>query len=129
MLRVSVSIDELCDAYEMNCEEMPHYLDVTTGEILMRMEPVMTGYKDDDLEEELEDEERYLELPTIASGDAYELMVEFVETVTSTELQDRLIAALNGRKPFRIFKDFCSTSQRTVRTGSSLSVRHTRMRY
>ncbi|QSO45595.1 UPF0158 family protein [Alicyclobacillus mengziensis] len=69
------------------------------------MDPLVTGYRDEDLEEELEDEERYLELPTIASRDAYGLMVEFVETVTSTELQDRLNAALNGRKPFRTFKD------------------------
>ena len=105
MLKVSVSLDELCDAYEMNSDETTHYLDVTTGEILMRMDPVLTGYKDDDLEEELEDEERYLELPTIASRDAYGLMVEFVETVTSTELQDRLNTALHGRKPFRTFKD------------------------
>lgn len=105
MLKVSVSLDELCDAYEMNSEEISHYLDVNTGEILMRMDPLLTGYKDKDLEEELEDDERYLELPTIASRDAYGLMVEFVETVTSTELQDRLNTALNGRKPFRTFKD------------------------
>jgi len=105
MLKVSVSLDELCDAYEMNSNEVSHYLDVTTGEILMRMDPLLTGYKDEDLEEELEDEERYLELPTIASRDAYGLMVDFVETVTSPELQDRLNAALNGRKPFRTFKD------------------------
>ncbi|KPV42924.1 hypothetical protein AN477_15080 [Alicyclobacillus ferrooxydans] len=105
MLKVSVSLDELCDAYEMNSDEISHYLDVNTGEILMRMDPLLTGYKDGDLEEELEDEERYLELPTIASRDAYGLMVDFVEIVTSTELQDRLNTALNGRKPFRTFKD------------------------
>jgi hypothetical protein len=32
------------------------------------------------LEEELEDEERYLELPKIESHDVYELMVEFMES-------------------------------------------------
>lgn len=105
MLQVSVNLDELCDAYEMNSEEITHYLDVKTGKILMRMDPLLSGYTDEDLEEELEDEERYLELPTVASRDAYELMVEFVETVTSAELQDRLNAALTGRKPFRTFKD------------------------
>ena len=105
MLKVSVNLDELCDANEMNSDEISHYLDVNTGEILMRMDPLLTGYKDEDLEEELEDEERYLELPTIASRDAYGLMVDFVETVKSTELQDRLNTALNGRKPFRTFKD------------------------
>ena len=105
MLKVTVSLDDLCDAYEMNSEEISHYLDVNTGEILIRMDPLLTGYKDEDLEEELEDEERYLELPTMESRDAYGLMVELVETVTSTELRDRLNAALNGRKPFRTFKD------------------------
>nr|WP_245631873.1 UPF0158 family protein [Alicyclobacillus ferrooxydans] len=89
----------------MNSDEISHYLDANTGEILMRIDPLLTGCKDEDLKEELEDEERYLELPTIAPRDAYGLMVEFVETVTSTELQARLNTALNGRKPFRTFKD------------------------
>lgn len=32
MLRVSVSLDELCDAYEMNSEEISHYLDLNIGQ-------------------------------------------------------------------------------------------------
>lgn len=105
MLKIRVSLDELCDAYEMNTEEISHYLDVNTGKLLMRMDPLLTGYKDEELEEELEDEERYLELPTIESHDAYELMVEFMETVTTKKLRERLDTALTGRKPFHAFKD------------------------
>ena len=44
----------------------------------MRMDPVLTGFKDDDLEEKLKDEENYLKFPTITSRDAYGLMVEFM---------------------------------------------------
>ena len=61
MLKVTVSLDELCDAYEMNREEISHYLDVNTGKILMRMDPLLTGYKDEELEEELEDEDRCMD--------------------------------------------------------------------
>jgi len=105
MLRVRVTLDELCDAIAINSEEISHYLDLNAGTLVMRMDPLLTGYRDEGLEEELEDEERYLELPTIDSRVAYKLMVEFMETVTSTELRDRLETALNGRKPFRVFKD------------------------
>lgn len=45
--------------------QISHYLDVKTGKLLMRMDSLLNGFKDEDLEEELEDEERYLELPTI----------------------------------------------------------------
>ena len=89
----------------LNNEEISHYLDVNTGQVLMRMDPLLTGYEDEELEEELENEQRYLELPKIESLDAYNLKVEFMETVTSTELRDRLDTAVNGRKPFRAFKD------------------------
>lgn len=105
MLRVRVTMDELCDAMAINSEKISHYLDLNTGTLVMRMDPLLSGYSDEELEEELEDEERYLELPAIESHDAYKLMVEFMETVSSTELQDRLTRALNGRKPFRVFKD------------------------
>jgi hypothetical protein len=105
MLKVTVSLDALCDAFEMNSKEISHYLDINAGKLLMRMDPLLTGYKDEELEEELEDEDRYIELPTIESNDAYELMIEFMKTVTSTELRGRLNTALTGRKPFRAFKD------------------------
>jgi hypothetical protein len=64
MPEIQVSLNELCDVYATNDDEIYHYLDVETGDILMRMAPLLTGYRDDGLEEALDEglDERYLEL-------------------------------------------------------------------
>jgi Uncharacterised protein family (UPF0158) len=107
MSKIKVNLDELCDAYAMNNEELDHYLDVETGEVILWMDPLATGVRNQELEDELDEGygERYLRLPKIESRDAYELMVGFTETVTSSSLRNRLELALSGRKPFRAFKD------------------------
>lgn len=105
MPKVKASLDELCDAYAMNNEEIDHYLDLETGELIVWMDPALTGERDDEFEDELEDGERYLQLPKIESTEAYRLMTQFVEVVTSSTLRNRLEKALSGHKPFRIFKD------------------------
>lgn len=107
MSKIKVNLDELCDAYAINNEELEHYLDVETGEVILWMDPLATGVRNEELEDELDEGfgERYLRLPKIESRDAYELMVWFTETVTSSSLRNRLEAALSGRRPFRAFKD------------------------
>ncbi|WAH37293.1 UPF0158 family protein [Alicyclobacillus dauci] len=107
MLRVKADLRELCDAFSINNEEIEHYLDVETGEIIMWMDPIVMGVLDEELEDELEEGfgERYFRIPKIESREAYQLMVEFTDTVTSSSLRDLLRAALNRHKPFREFKD------------------------
>ena len=57
-----------------------------------------------------EDEDRYLRIPEGSSGDAYDDMVGFSQTVKENHLRELLMAALNRKKPFRQFKDI-STSK------------------
>jgi len=110
MSKIRINLDELCDAYAINNEELEHYLDVETGEVILWMDPILTGIRNKELDDELEEGfgERYLRLPKIESRDAYELMVGYTETVTSSDLRNRLEAALSGRKSFRAFKDVLS---------------------
>ena len=124
MSKIKVNLDELCDAYAINNEELEHYLDVETGEVILWMDPLsLTGVRNEELEDELDEGfgERYLRLPKIESRDAYELMVWFTETVTSSSLRNRLEAALSGRRPFLCFQRRAVRFPR--RTGAMVQVR------
>ncbi len=48
---------------------------------------------------------RYVEIPKRESGEAYEDMAEFAETVTNPHLRELLAVALRGKGAFRRFKD------------------------
>jgi hypothetical protein len=49
--------------------------------------------------------ERYVHIPVIETGEAYETMVDFVETVRDGHLRELLEVALRGQGAFRRFKD------------------------
>jgi hypothetical protein len=49
--------------------------------------------------------DRYIAVPRAESRDGYGDMEEFIETVRSDSLQDRLWCAISGRGAFRRFKD------------------------
>ncbi len=48
---------------------------------------------------------RFLVVPQVNSRDGYRDMASFTGTVTHPHLRERLAIALNGRSPFRRFKD------------------------
>ena len=48
---------------------------------------------------------RFIELPTTDSSEGYEYMQDFIRTVRSTRLQERLWDVIRGRGAFRRFKD------------------------
>jgi hypothetical protein len=48
---------------------------------------------------------RFLAIPLAASSETYQDMVAFTDTVTHPHLRKQLEMALNGRRPFRRFKD------------------------
>lgn len=50
-------------------------------------------------------EERYQRVPEVWSDEAYEIMVNFIRTVRNNRIADALWNAIEGRKPFRRFKD------------------------
>lgn len=59
----------------------------------------------EDEEEELEsNEEDYITIETMSSGEGFEIMEDFVEEVTDAQLKKALIEALNRKRPFANFK-------------------------
>lgn len=55
----------------------------------------------DKLDENLLD---YNEIYAMEPGDSFRVMADFAEQLTDTKLQDKLVMALNRKKPFREFK-------------------------
>lgn len=102
--------------------QMDCYLDIKTGKIIYVHEefnPDLYHSLRDDSEELPEDPEhiimldklergmgsRYLEIPGIESYIAYNFMVEFIDGLDNTRVQERLAKAIQGKGAFRRFKD------------------------
>lgn len=103
------------------CYERTGYVDTHTGEVHViyrdafrcaegELEPgQLEDWTSDGVElagRILEDtEDRYVEIERWYSSDAYDLMVEFAEQAHDPRVRDRLLEVLQGKKPFRRFKD------------------------
>lgn len=94
---------ELIDAFLFQGEGFSYVLNRVTGEILLDASEFMTGEPGIDWEDE-EMDENLIVIPQISSSEAFEIMLSFT-TEQETVVRDRLREILNGRKPFRNFKD------------------------
>lgn len=95
-------LDELTISYLENAEE-ESYLDPNSLEIMIDWDQAVTGELGIDWGDEKTDD--YLLLPTIDSHESYELMEEFTNQVDDLVKAKKLLASLQGKKPFRHFKD------------------------
>lgn len=105
MKKVKINKEALFAQFEFSSSETSFYLDTQTGEILSVSEF-------DDLEEDTgtkelieENPERFVMFPEQDSRRGYDDMVDFTNSLTNKELQDKLAIALNGKGVFRRFKD------------------------
>lgn len=100
----------------LDSEEIYGYIDRETGEVLTGTQdcPLEIIPEDDDENyEELEAEfdRRYLPISQEGSGDSYQDMVDFIETVEDERLRDLLGVAIQGRGAFGRFKDILRRSE------------------
>lgn len=89
--------------YLHHSNEHSYVLDLETMETIMDASEFETGLPEIDWEDE-ESEERYIHIPTSDSNTGYEVMEDFAGQ-TESDPKGKLMEALNGRKPFRSFKD------------------------
>jgi hypothetical protein len=99
-------MDQLIDAYLDNYLEHQYYLDLQTGQVILDLDEAYSGEPGIDWDDE-ENEERYLHVPKINSDTGYYVMVQFAKR-TESDPEMKLFDALDGRKPFRRFKDVLS---------------------
>ncbi len=83
------------------------YLDRESGEVKFYYDGLFDGEEvDEDFDiDEVMDMPQYQRILGIFSSDAYQVMEDFIETVSSERHQQILTKAISGRKPFRSFKD------------------------
>jgi Uncharacterised protein family (UPF0158) len=100
---ITIDPDALIVALESHEAETEWVLDLRTGEVIPVINPAITG--DFTVQGELErDPERYLHIEPIPSREGFGIMGSFVADIPPGPARNRLLAALDGRHPFREFK-------------------------
>lgn len=122
MKKLKIDLELLVQSFSFNDDELgKEYLDTNTGDIInipYEVKRVAEGNGEEEdladwqrelLEEaysiEEDEEDRFIMLPHIEDSYFYGAMVEFArEKVSSNDLKEKLLAALNKSQPMRSFK-------------------------
>ncbi len=96
-------IDELIVVFLESDYELSYALNTKTKEILVDDSESLTGGSEIDWEDD-EAVQFLVRIPQITTSEAFDLMVKFAEMQDSS-IAVQLLDVLNGRKPFRSFKD------------------------
>jgi hypothetical protein len=94
---------ELIEAFLFQDDEISYLLHRVTGEILLDAPESMTGEPEIDWDDE-ETDGNLIVIPQISSSEAFEIIVSYTKEQEPV-VRDELREILNGRKPFRNFKD------------------------
>lgn len=85
------------------------YINIETGEMksILDWEEVHADpeFWEDELKEIEDNWKEYVILEKMSSREAFEVMESFIDTLSDGENRNRLIHALNGRRPFSNFKN------------------------
>jgi len=105
MTKLIIDSADLLFAVEENNDMAESYIDRQSGEVLR-----ISLYEEMEEEAELKARieatpERYLFIPPVSSGEAWQVMEDFIETVGNEKFAARLTRAIHGRGAFRAFKD------------------------
>ena len=101
---VTIFVEDVADKLEEVMDTWEQYPNVMTGEF----ESLSDGSyveTDRELAEKIENSSDYVRLPNQYEIHEYRIMKDFADTITNQRQQSRLYYALNGRKPYRRFKD------------------------
>ncbi len=105
MARIRIDAEELVMALDDHDVLATWHLDRESGELL-RISDALLDDDDQELGARIEAEPaRYLFIEPLPSAFGYRLMSDFTETVEESAARAALERALDGRRPFRAFKD------------------------
>jgi hypothetical protein len=100
-----VHLDELAELLEGDPTEGGGYIDLENGEVWPQSAIDYAVEVGDVDEDDLERSERWLPVEREGSRSGYRDMEDFIETVTDPRRISALVRAIDGRAPFRRFKD------------------------
>jgi hypothetical protein len=102
---ITVDSEMLIMALDDHSLETSWFLDRSTGEVVPCSD-MMDIDPDDEIYAALEDDPfRFKRVEPLPSRRGFDVMASFAEEVATGRAQSRLVSALEGRKPFRAFKD------------------------
>lgn len=101
---MKVKLSEIADCLEMTMQNWEQYYNKKTGEFVA-LPDCDRNEEDEMLAEKIEMSDNYIRLPNQYEIDEFSIMVDFAESLDDEEATYKLSKALNGRKPFRHFKD------------------------
>jgi hypothetical protein len=98
---LNIQADELIMALENNDFTQQYHIDLQTGEIVFT-----SDYTDNEYIPDLEDElDRYRLIDPVPSSVGFDVMSNFVDSLSPSEAREELAEALRRKRPFRNFKD------------------------
>ena len=108
MSPLTVDAEELIMALEYHGYDAKYVFDRETGEVIfMPNEDVVGEVMDGELVEAIEEGwgTRYILIEPVDSSVGWEAMRDFIETIRDERIANRLSRAIEGKSPFRRFKD------------------------
>lgn len=99
-----IFIEDIADKLEETMEYWEQYLNIATGEFVALSDGTYIE-TDEELAEKIDNSCDFVRLPNQYDIHEYDIMENFAGTIENAQKRERLFRALNGRKPFRHFKD------------------------
>ena len=101
---VTVFVEDIATAFDEHFSDWQQFLNTKIGEIVtLSSDGVLDT--DKELAEEIDSTDDYIRLPSQYDLHEYRIMENFADTVINERMANKLWRALNGKKPFRHFKD------------------------
>ena len=102
-----VYLEDIAEAFDSCWNDWSQFLNTRTGEIVsVPDDPGLSGFdEDEELWEEIEAEDYFVRLPNQRELHELQIMRDFTATCVHGKTESRLWRALNGRHPYRYFKD------------------------
>jgi hypothetical protein len=94
------SLEAVVQALESQLDTIKHFYDRSTGEIVMIDEEFGQGSEDMEAHSD-----QFILIPSITANESFQIMEDFVETLTDEELQEMLNQALIEKGAFQRFQD------------------------
>lgn len=103
---MKIRLNQVIDAIETADDVFTYFYDTQTGETVYLQDELITGERDEELEELLENSrERFLRFPTKYDIHEYGIMEDFVYSLPAGVARQELANAICGRGAFRRFKN------------------------
>jgi hypothetical protein len=111
-IQVHADLKEICILFEDSSCEHRGYLDLKTGEIIQIFDDIMDPDEIEYLDNKVDEGygKRYITIPNAESYEGYQDMENFIETVNSVKLKEKLYNAITRKGAIKQFKDVLNSS-------------------